>query len=257
MVWLVPASVLAHGPGGHPADPGLHVGNEYEECYVKFASNLTQEAYARFVREFGSVSAFKMVAAPVPLGRGGVVIAVEQLNFTVEERAAAWNDTFHHPDAYHELGSDKSFPLLRVRAGLTDRLDLGAYWTKSPQANYGWLGLEGKYAALRQSETTPLSLAVRGAYTKTLYVEDMDMHALTVDVAAGRTFWNVLTPYVGVGGDLVYARERSAAVDLDDEWQPVSRLNLGTELRWWHVSLGAEAHFADLNSFQFQVAALF
>lgn len=257
LVWLVPAAALAHGPGEHPADPGLHVGNEYTECYVKFASNLTQDAYRRFVREFGSVSAFKMAAAPTPLGKWGVAVAVEQLSFTVDEHDAAWNDTFHHPDAYHELGADKAFPLVRVRLGLTDRWDVGAFWTKSPSANYGWLGLEGKYAVLRQSETMPVTLAVRGAYTKTLYVGDMDMHVFTADVAAGRTLWNVLTPYVALGSDAVWARETSDAVNLETEAMVVPRVNGGVELRYWHLLLGAEAHLSDVNSYQIQVSALF
>lgn len=42
-----------------------------------------------------------------------------------------------------------------------------------------------------------ISLAVRAAYTKTLFVKDMAMHASTADVTVGRTFWNVLTPYFG------------------------------------------------------------
>src|SRR5262245_36473510 len=198
LMGLVPATALAHGPGGHAADPNLHVGNDFDDCYVKFAPDLTQDAFRRFAREFGSVSAFKLMSGPRTLGKRGFSLGIEQMSFTVQEHADAWNDTFAHPDAYHELGSDLSFPKLRITAGVSDRVDVGAYWTKNMQSNYGWLGFDVKYAVLRQSETTPISLAVRGAYTKTLYVEDMDMHALTADVSAGRTFWNVLTPYLGV-----------------------------------------------------------
>lgn len=257
LMWLVPAATLAHGPGGHPADPALHVGNEYTECYVKFASDLTQDAYRRFVREFGSVSAFKPTAPPTTLGRGGVAVAIDLQSFTIDDRSAAWNDTFHHPDAYHELGADKEIPELRLRVGVSDRVDVGAYYTKSPSANYGWLGMEGRYGVLQQSGTMPISLAVRGAYTKTLYVEDMDMHALTADIAAGRTFWNALTPYLDLGSDLVLARETSDAVDLRTETVLVPRLTGGLELRYWHVALGAEAHWATVSSYQIQVSALF
>jgi len=257
LMGLIPVAALAHGPGGHPADPNLHVGNEHSECYVKFAPELSQDAYRRFVREFGSVSAFKLMSGPRTLGKRGFAIGVEQMAFTVEEQDAAWNDTFAHPDAYHELGSDIEIPKVRLSVGVSDRLDLGAYWTKSPDANFGWLGLDAKYAMLRQSETMPISLAVRGAYTKTLYVEDMDMHALTADVSAGRTFWNALTPYVGLGSDLVYARERSDVVDLNTETQFVPSVMGGVELRVWHVGIGAEVHRGDLTTFQMQVLAVF
>ena len=77
-----------------------------------------------------------------------------------------------------------------------------AKWPNVPHC-YGWLGLDMKYGLLQQNETMPVSLALRGAYTKTLYVEDMDMHALTADVTAGRTgrafIVSAMTATAGVG----------------------------------------------------------
>jgi hypothetical protein len=254
---LLPAAALAHGPGGHPADPNLHVDPSLKDCSVVFAPELTQAAFGRFTREFGSVSAFKQGSPPTTLGPWGLSLELEQIFFSVEEKSAAWNDTFAHPDAYHELGSDKAIPKLRLRVGVTDDLDVGAFYTKSPRANYGWLGLEAKYAILRQDADMPVALAVRGAYTKTLYVADMDMHALGADVSIGRTFWGILTPYVGLGGDAVLARETSAAVDLRNELQVVPHLTAGFEVRYWHVAIGAEAQVSALTSLQAQVSAVF
>jgi hypothetical protein len=70
-----------------------------------------------------------------------------------------------------------------VRFGVTDKLDLGAYWTRNPNANYGWLGLEAKYGFAQSAGETPVQFASRLAYTKTLYVHDMDMHTITAEVA--------------------------------------------------------------------------
>jgi hypothetical protein len=50
---------LAHGAGGHPPDPALHVDPSLEDCSVIFAPELTQAAFRRFARGFGSVSAFQ------------------------------------------------------------------------------------------------------------------------------------------------------------------------------------------------------
>ena len=140
---------------------------------------------------------------------------------------------------------------------MTKDLDVGAFFTAQPNANYGWLGLEAKYGLLKQSATMPISLALRAAYTKTLFVSDMDMHAITTDVAAGRTFWNVFTPYLGLGNDLVLVRETSDAVKLHGEAQFVPHLLGGFEVRFWYVALGAEAHLATVPSFQAQVSAVF
>ncbi len=239
------------------ATPVLHVDPSLKDCEVHFAPELTQDAFHRFVREFGSVSAFKQGAPPATLGQGGVSLGLEYIFFTVDEASAAWNDTFSHPAADHWLGSDKSFPMLRLRVGVTDDVEVGAFFTENPNANYGWLGLEGKYALLRQGDDMPVTLAVRGAYTKTLFVTDMNMHALTADVSVGRTFWKALTPYLAVGGDAVLARETSDAVNLKNEYVFVPHLTAGFEVRYWHVSLGAEAQLSALSSYQAMVAAVF
>ena len=116
LVRLVPATALAHGAGGHAADPNLNVDASLEDCSVEFAPELTQGAFRRFAREFGSVAAFKQGAPPTTLGQWGFAVGVERIAFSVEEKSDAWNDTFAHPDAYHELGSDMAFPKLRACA---------------------------------------------------------------------------------------------------------------------------------------------
>lgn len=257
LVCLAPAAALAHGSGGHPADPDLHVDPSLEDCSIRFAPELTQDAFARFAREFGSVSSFKMMSPPTTLGRGGIAVGLESISFTVEDKSDAWNDTFAHPDAYHELGANQSFPKLRLAVGVAERLDVGAFYAENPQANYGWLGLEAKYGLLRQSGTMPVALALRGAYTRTLYVDDMSMHAVTADIAAGRTFRGRFTPYVGLGGNLVLARETTDAVELRSENHVVGHVVGGVEVRFWHLALGAEAHRAALTSFQWQVMTRF
>jgi len=100
-------------------DVVLHVDPSLHECEVHFSPQLTQSAFGRFVREFGSVSAFKQGAPPDVLGRWGVAIGVEQIFFRVDETSPAWNDTFTHPAADHWLGADKAFPKLRLRLGVS------------------------------------------------------------------------------------------------------------------------------------------
>ncbi len=240
-----------------PDHPTLHVDPSLKDCSVRLAPELTQDAFHRFAREFGSASAFKQVAPPETLGRWGVSLDVEQLMFKVDEASAAWNDTFVHPAEDHWLGEDKSFPMLRLRVGVTDSVEVGAFYTENPNANYGWLGLEVKYAVLEQSEEMPVALAVRGAYTKTLYVADMNMHAVGADVTVGRTFWRSLTPYLGLGVDTVIVQETSPAVSLKSEVIPVPHGTAGVEVRYWHVAIGAEAQLAALNTFQARVSAVF
>lgn len=250
---LLPVTALAETP----FDPNLNVDPAVDDCSVRFAPDLTQDAFGRFAREFGSVSAFKQGSPPTTLRRGAFSVDLEQISFKVEEKSAAWNDTFVHPDGYHPLGAEQNLPKLRLRAGITDDLEVGAFFTKNLEANYGWFGVEAKYGVLQQRDDMPVALAVRGAYTKTLFVHDMDMHALTADVSVGRTFWNVVTPYVAVGGDAVLARETSNAVNLATETSFVPHLTAGAEVRYWHVAVGFEAQRSALTSYQLQVSAVF
>ncbi len=244
-------------PAAARPTPTLHVDPSIDDCSVRFAPELTQSAFRRFAREFGSVSAFKQGAPPATLGRWGASLDVQEIFFHVDEASAAWNDTFTHPAADHWLGSDKSFPMLRLRVGVSDAVEVGAFYTENPNANYGFLGVDVKYAMLEQSAETPVTLAVRGAYTKTLYVADMNMHDVGGDVTVARTFWKVFTPYLGLGADTVLVRETSPAVSLKDEIILVPHGTAGLELRYWHVALGAEAQVAALTSFQARVSAVF
>lgn len=251
------ALVIAAPVQAQTSTPPLHVDPTLKDCSVRFASALTQSAFHRFVREFGSVSAYKQLASASTLEPGRVAIGIEMMNFTVDEHAPAWNDTFAHPNDHHPLGSDKSFPKLEMRVGVADNMDLGAYYARNPNANYGWLGLDTKYRLLNESDGSPLGLAVRGAYTKTLYVGDMNMSSATVDVAVGRQFLGIVRPYAGVGGDAVFARETSDAVTLHNENMFVPHVFGGVDVTLWrHVTVGVGATGGALWSTQLQVGAI-
>ena len=237
--------------------PPLHVDPTVKDCSVQFASTLTQSAFHRFAREFGSVSAYKQLDTASTLAKGRVSIGIEMMSFSVDEWSDAWNDTFVHPNDHHPLQSNHRFPKLKFRVGVADNLDIGVFYTRNPQANYGWLGIDGKYRLMSESESRPLSISVRGAYTKTLYVSDMDMHAVTADLSVGRTLWRGLRPYAGLGADAVLARETSNRVNLRNENMVVPHAFAGfdwTVLR--RLSLGAELTQGALPSAQVQVAAV-
>ena len=245
------------GHPGHSGHPPLHVDPSLKECSVRFAPTLTQGAFRRFTREFGSVSAFRQTASPGTLGKGRVLVAVELHSFTVDDRSDAWNDTFAHPDDHHPLGSRQEFPKLKLRVGVTDALDVGAFYTRNPNANYGWAGLDGKYAVVRESEERPVGLAVRAAYTRTLHVSDMDMHAVTADVSVSRRLPYGIRPYAGVGADGVFARETSDAVELRSETAVVPHAFGGVEVTvGGRLSLGAELTAGARPSMQLQVGGV-
>lgn len=238
---LAMATTLAAPVYAQHNHPPLHVDASLEECSVIFAPTLSQTAFRRFTREFGSVSAFKQMGPSSTLGRGNMLVAIEMMSFTVDEWSDAWNDTFAHPNDHHPLGARQEFPKVKLQYGATDRLDVGAFYTENPLANYGWIGVDGKYRVLGEDAQRPFNLAVRAAYTKTLYVDDMDMHALTADVSMDRMLWQKVRPYVGLGADAVYARETSDVVDLRTERNVIPHAFAGVDVTiWQRMKLGAE-----------------
>ncbi|MEW5916966.1 MAG: hypothetical protein AB1762_11195 [Gemmatimonadota bacterium] len=257
---LIAACALAGAPlqAQHRLNhPPLHVDPSYEECHVRFAPTLTQAAFRKFAREFGSVSAYKQMASASTLGKGRVSLGIEMMTFGVDHFSDAWNDTFAHPDADHELGARQQFPKIKVRAGVTDDIDIGAFFTRNPLSNYGWFGVDGKYRVLTEGDRLPVSVAVRGAYTKTLYVTDMDMHAITADVSVERRIAQTFRPYLGVGADGVFARETTNSVALNSENHIVPHLFGGIDVTvLGRVTLGAEFTLGARQSTQIQVGAL-
>ena len=239
------------------AHPPLHVDPTLDDCSVRFAPELTQGAFRRFAREFGSVSAFKQVASPEILDRGRVLIGIELISFEVDQWSDAWHDTFYHPDADHPLGATQSFAKVKVRAGVTDDVEVGAFYTRNPQANYGWLGLDGRYALLTEGVDGPYALGVRGAWTKTLHVSDMNMDAATADISVGRRLRGVAMPYAGLGADAVFARETSDAVDLRSETVVAPHVFGGVELVLWRrLRVAAELTLGARTSTQVQVGGV-
>jgi hypothetical protein len=150
-----------------------------------------------------------------------------------------------------------AFPKLEARVGVADDTDVGVYFAKNIQSNYGWLGFDVKHALLRQGLDVPVTVSLRGAYTKTLFIHDMDMHALSAGVTAAHTLWNTVTPYAGVGTDVVFARERSSAVDLHSELVVTPNALAGIEVAVWRVAIGFEAQVGPVATAQARTTFVF
>lgn len=240
------------------ADPPLHVDDSVDDCSMRLDPTLEQDDFHRFVEEFGTISAFRQVGSANVIGQGRASIGIELLRFTIDENAPAWNDTFVHPDADHDLGATHRFPKLKLATGLLADLDLGASYSRNPDANYGWLGLDAKYRALSEDQGAVVDLAFRSAYTKTLYVADMSMHALTLDLSLGKGLGGGLRPYVGLGADQVIARETTNAVDLHAEHILVPHYFGGLAVTIMdHVELGAEVVSSAVMTQHLQIALSF
>jgi hypothetical protein len=251
------AQTQGHGSGQGPA-PHLHVSSRWKECSFQLDRSLTQAAWRQFAQEAGLVAYFRPLSDAEPMGRGKFELSVLQWETGIDDHDAAWNDTFVHPDSAHWLfeGSGLKFPGLMVRAGVSSKTDVGVYFTRNPNANYGFFGGQVQQNFIGGPNRT-WAAAARLSAVSLFGPEDLDVTIIGWDLVASRevplTTWATVSPYVGVSSYLSMAREKSAVVNLDNEYVGGSQANVGAVLKLSGARLAIEYNAAKVNSISMKV----
>ena len=240
---------------GHPH---LHVNTKWDECSIQLDRSLTQSAWSQFAKEAGLVAYFRPLVDAKPMGKGKFEISLHQWQTNIDDHDAAWNDTFVHPDSTHWLfeGSGLKFPGLMARAGVGSKTDVGIYFTKNPNANYGFFGAQVQQNLLG-SETSPWAGAARLSFTSLFGPADVDLTVLGFDLVGSREFrlndWASVSPYAGVSSYFSMAHEKSSVVDLKDENVGGSSTMLGAALQLSAARVSWEYSFATVNSMSLKI----
>lgn len=218
----------------------LHTNDRWEECAIVLAPHITQGTFRQFTREVGLVTYFRPLVSAAPMGRRNFEVALLDWGTRIDDATPQWNDTFSHPDSTHWLfeGSALRIPGLMVRGGVTDRLDVGAYWTRSFGANYGFLGGQVQYNLVNDTRRQ-LAAAGRMSVVRVYGPEDVSATTYGLDLVASKAI-SIFEPYVGVSGYLATARETTSKVDLEGENILGARGTIGVAARVSVLRLGAE-----------------
>ncbi len=237
----------------------LHVNTRWRECSIQLDSSLTQGAWRQFTEEAALVAYFRPVADARPMGAGKFELSILQGTTRIDDADAAWNDTFVHPDSGHWLfeGAGLSFPSLRFRAGVTPRLDVGAYFTRNPGANYGFYGAQVQYNVVHDS-TRNWDASARVSFVSLYGPEDVDLTVYGLDlvaskrvpVLAGRA---AISPYAGVSTFLSRSHEKTAAVALADEHVLGAQAMVGAVAQLSLARLAVEHSFATVSTTTFKL----
>ena len=244
--------------GRNTDPPVLHVNPRWKECSFQLNSSLTQTAWRQFTGEAGLVAYFRPLSDARPMGKGRFELSLLQWKTGINDRDAAWNDTFVHPDSAHWLfeGDGLKFPGLMARTGVGDNTDVGAYFTKSPGANYGFYGAQVQHAFVNNPART-WAAAARLSFVSMYGPDDLDLRVYGVDVLASRRFaltrWAAVSPYVGGSTYLSTAHEKTAVVDLSDEHVVGTQAMVGAALQVSKARLGVEYNVSKVNSFSLKV----
>lgn len=249
------STALAQG-SGHVE---LHVNPRWKECSFQLDPSLTQAAWHQFTAEAGVVTYFRPLVGAEPMGAGKFEVSLLQWKTRIDAADAAWNDTFVHPDSTHWLfeGSGLAFPGITVRAGLTNRTDLGAYVTKSPGANYGFFGAQVQHSLVHDT-AKGWSAAGRLSFVSMYGPEDLDFTVYGMDLVASRKYAlsfarASIEPYVGVSTSLSRAHETTSAVDLEDENVLGAQATIGAVTAISVARIGVEYGFARVSSLSLKV----
>jgi hypothetical protein len=252
LVLLVFGSV-AFGQSG--SDIYWRIDPSVKTCSMDIDPSLTQAQWHRFTKQVGAITSFKAMGPANTLGKMKFNIAIDYGHTPVDQHDLAWINTFVHPDETCPLGDAIALPTLRARIGLSDRIDIGGLWTTAPDANYGMVGGEVKYAFLQESRKRPAA-AVRLSATWLTGVPDFNMGIYSIDLLASKKF-SRLAPYIGLRHSLAVGTETTSKVDLQQEIVPFTQGFVGAAYSVWAFNLAAEYDISTVNTFAFALGCNF
>jgi hypothetical protein len=262
-VILAAAAIYGAANVASAQEPVLHVNPKWEECSIQLDPSLTQEAWHQFAREAALVTYFRSVTDARPMGALRFELSVLKWNTRIDETDDAWNNTFVHPDSQHWLigGDDLPFPVLMMRAGVSRKVDVAAFWGERPGANYGVAGAQVQYSIINDT-TRNWALSARANLVSLYGPADVNLYVSGVDLIASRTFkvapdWLSVSPYAGISSYSAYAHEKTDSVKLDDEEISGSQAMAGAVAEIKFVRIGVEYNFASVNTLSYKLGASF
>ncbi len=254
---LTSLSSVALAQGGHNVT--LHINPRWKQCSFQIDPALTQAAWHQFTGEAGVVTYFRPLADAAPMGTGRFELSLLQWQTGIDDEDAAWNDTFVHPDSTHWLfeGSGLAFPGLTARLGVAARTDVGIYFTKAIQANYGFYGAQVQQNLLHDSDKNWAG-AVRLSFVRMYGPADLAFSVHSAELVTSKKyslFSNriALSPYAALGASLSRSHEKTAAVALEDESVWGAHGTFGVLARYGVASLGVEYGVARVQSFSIRL----
>jgi len=244
-------------------DVKLHVNPRWKECSFQLDPSLTQAAWHQFTREAGLVAYFRPLIDAKPMGAKHFELSLLNWQTGIDPKQSAWNDTFVHPDSTHWLteGPRLGFPGLTARVGITKKIDAAIYWTKNPNANYGFYGAQVQYNLLNNLEKK-WAASARMSFSSIYGPEDLKFNICGLDLIGSKEYplysnWVSVSPYVGISTYLSSAHETSTKVDLHDEHVIGGQGMVGAVLKLSIARIGVEYNFAKVNTLSFKIGVMF
>jgi len=156
-------------------------------------TTITQPLFDDFVKEVGTLIAYRALAPAEPQGVTGFDVGIAASAVKIDD--ALWNQILTSTDFN---GEDYLLvPSLRARKGLAFGLDVGASYAWVPSSNVEVIGAELQWALLEGSVATP-ALSLRGSWSSLNGVNELDVTTYGADAVLSKGI-AMFTPYAGIG----------------------------------------------------------
>jgi hypothetical protein len=147
------------------------------------------------------------------------------------------------------------------RTGIADHVDVGAYWTKSPGANYGFWGGQLQYNFVNDSKRQ-VAVSSRVSFVSMYGPKDLDFTVYGLDVLGSKKFKIgsdrvSVSPYAGASAYLASSHETTGAVDLKDENVLGVQGMVGAVADISIARLAVEYNLAKINTFSLKLGVAF
>jgi len=143
-----------------------------------------------------------------------------------------------------------------VRAGVSNKTDVGVYFTKNPNANYGFYGAQVQQNLIGNNDSD-WAAAARASFVSLYGPDDLNFAVVGLDFVASREIalnnWASVSPYAGVSSYMTAAQEKSPAVNLENEYVGGSQAMVGAVLQLSGARLALEYNAAKVNSISMKV----
>jgi hypothetical protein len=219
----------------------LGVASTVRATEIHFTPTYTQSEFDALSEEAGvALSSFQ--AAPAePLGFPHFDIGVEVTASKINSGASYWQNAVN--------GSVPDYlpiPKLHARLGLPFGIDIGATYTTVPNVRVDLVGGELKWAFLKGSTVWP-AMAIRGAYTQLLNVNELKMQTYSVDLSISKGI-AMFTPYLGAGYLWIKSSEQTS---LPLEAANIQKMRgfVGVQIGIPFVNVALEAAFLPIQSY--------
>jgi hypothetical protein len=219
---------------------------------IQFDRTLTQQMFKDFSQEAGASIIYRAIGPAEPLGVTGFDIGVETTATKISEDKDYWKKSVKDQNPSSYLVS----PRLHVQKGLPLGFDIGLAVGQVLNPNITYAGGEVKYAILKGGALEP-ALAVRGSYSQTFGVDQLDLKTYGLDLSISKGFGVgvKIIPYGGIGQYWFSSKPKNltAGLTLNEENFSKTQVFAGARLQMALFTVTGQVDYIEVPSFSLRV----